>query len=470
MTSLIPLSTCIARFKNVIVCGLFLIIVGNSTEASAQYLICNRSILPITTAIGYRDGGNWVASGWWTIWPEECATALSQINGRRHLYYYAQARNYTYEWSGGPDSASFCVTDAAMDGLPDGDCATKQLFSAIDLGEQPPQTYTTTLQCTTCKLPEFKYDKAAKRVTVYHLIKRSFSGKNIFFPVYGTFDLNIDNVLNVLTASAVLDFDMSDFQKKLPGLVQNQAQTSNDCGDNFSVNSVSVQRAGSNAGVRAATHYEKWLCTYADLPQITCEPTWIVLPGLKTKGIPTCETVCEDTWIEGFGIKTKGLPSCSEECEDTWIETEGVKTNGPPACTNHGMQTVRTSHNKLFSQGGSITITITPSVGLGSAIQFLPEVTDVQLSGLGQTFANLFGINTKKIAQDVLSHSIDPDSMKLITPPEFSKFVTLNDANFYSGSDGSLRMKAQGIFKITGPDAISLCKQYWPEGKCATVQ
>jgi hypothetical protein len=141
-----------------------------------------------------------------------------------------------------------------------------------------------------------------------------------------------------------------------------------------------------------------------------------------------------------------------------------------PQCTNHGMETVRTSHNVVLQQGGSVNVSIAPVVVSGAQIAFPPVVTDARLDGFGQQIADLLKVNVKGTAQEFLDGSIDRNSLSLITPPEFRKFLSISSAKFSGLTDGSLRMVARGNFRITGPDALALCNQFWPAGKCASVE
>ena len=429
------------------------------SPAKAGLSFCNRSALPITTAVGSYDEAGWFVSGWWKLWPNDCAMVLGGRLSNKNYYYYGKADNKLYEWSVDSDQR-FCVTSNVMNQYrTQANCANTLPFGKIDIGDQALDDYPFSFSCPNCKLPNFKYNKDAGTVSVYHVIKTNFAGTDVYMTVDGRFQVTIDNGNNLINATASLDFDMSNFQRKLPGIAMQQVRMSDDCGDNFSINSVSVSPDQPSATLSANGHYERWLCTSADLPQITCEDTWI-----ETKGLPTCETDCEDTWIEFLGVKTKGVPECTVSCEDTWIKTKGI-----PACTNHGMKTVRTSHNKLVEQGGSLSVSIAPSIFSGSSIRFTPVVTDVHVDGFAQTVVDFFKLDLKKIVQNILDSSIDESLLSVIAPDEFKNIVTLNSVNFYSGVGGSLRMSAAGTVKITGPEALKLCQQFWPQGKCFAI-
>jgi uncharacterized membrane protein len=316
----------------------FLVFFANTRPATAGLMFCNKAPLPITTAVGFNDGSSWVASGWWKIWPGECATVLSENLSSGSYYYYAKEENKKYQWMGDSE-ATFCVSSDVMNHLRDEDCKnnpslTTQFFGQVEVSQSEGGSHTVTLSCPQCKLTDYKYDIASRTATVYHVIKHSQGGVDIYIPVRGNFNFKLDDVANILTAEAIFNFDMSHFQRKIPQIVQREVQQSDDCGYNYSVNSVSFTPDGDRADLKAAVHYERWLCTYADLPQISCEDTWITTPGIKTKGVPTCTTTCEDTWVEAFGIKTKGIPACSLTCTDNWIETDGIMTKDPPQCSS----------------------------------------------------------------------------------------------------------------------------------------
>jgi uncharacterized membrane protein len=449
---------------------LFSIAVGClAHSAAADLRLCNNTKMPLETAVGYYNEGAWYTDGWWDVWPNDCSTVITGKLSQRNYYLYAESFGKFFRWGG---DAEFCVIPEQMTRLSNDACEKTEKFYKVDIGDKVVDEYTSRLSCPDCQLPKFRYNKQKQSVTGYHVLNFDEYGQNITIPVESYSAISLEDGDKQLTATTTLYVDLSNIQSKIEAIAQNFLSSSDDCGDNLAVRKASLAVSGRSAEMQVEARYSRWLCTYADLPQITCEDTWITAPGLKTKGVPSCGTYCEDTWIItdlpfGGEFKTKGLPTCEVRCEDTWIETPGLKTKGVPKCTNHGIKTVRTSHNKILQQSGGLTVSIEPSV-VGNQISLNPSVTSVQLEGFAQVFVDLLNIDLKQIAQSLLDSAIDPGELTLAIPPDMRDFTTLEDAKFVD-EDGELWLSVAGKFEITGSDALTLCKRFWPEGKCEAV-
>jgi uncharacterized membrane protein len=290
--------------------ALFLIVIaGWPFSAHAGFQFCNRSDMPIQTAIGYNNGTTWLTEGWWEIWPGDCKTPLSGDITQKYYYVYAETyHNDFFVWEGDTPG---CVSDAAFTmAFNQCDPSTKK-FRKVDTGDEVSANFEYGFSCSSCELPQFRYDSASKKITAFHVVDTVVEGSRVYIPIYGTFVLALDSSANVIRVGARLDLDMTYVQRQFGSIARSAFNQDDDCGDNFSVNSVALRPNGTAAEMTANATYEKWYCTYADLPQVKCE----------------------DTWIEGLGIKTKGIPDCT-----TWMDT------------------VQTSKNKLFQQSGSLRV------------------------------------------------------------------------------------------------------------------
>jgi uncharacterized membrane protein len=388
--------------------------------AHADFKLCNRSEMPIYTAIKYNNGTMWITEGWWRLWPGDCKTPLRGNIDQKYYYVYANSSDDFFVWKG--DSYG-CVRDEpfTMNAHQCEPNSTKQ-FRTVDTGDAVLSDYEYSFTCSDCKLPQYRYDSSSKRITAYHVVDELIENTRVYVPIHGTFDLRLDNNANLIRVSARLDLDMAYVQRQFGSIASSAFNQEDDCGDNFSVNSVSLRPSGTSAEMGANATYAKWYCTYADLPQIKCE----------------------DTWIESdvLGFKTKGVPDCT-----TWVDT------------------VQTSKNKLFQQSGSLTVSIAPSLANRYSIYLNPTVIQADLDGLGQTFANLLGVNMKNVAQNLLSGGLDPAQLTFAMPEELRDVTQLNEAHF-EASNGDLHLAATGTFTIDTSAAIRLCRQFWSSGQC----
>ncbi len=61
-----------------------------STAAEAKYDYCNNTSYVLRAAIAYKDEGEWVSRGWWTLLPGKCRTVLPQELKAKAYYTYAE--------------------------------------------------------------------------------------------------------------------------------------------------------------------------------------------------------------------------------------------------------------------------------------------------------------------------------------------------------------------------------------------
>lgn len=114
--------------------------------ASAELRFCNQSDSQMLTAVGFKENGRWVSSGWYTIDPEDCRVVLSGNLRSRYYYAHAHTPSRAREWGNG---YTFCVTNRAFNSLPDGNCSERtEEFSQVDT--QNYTSYTWNFTCDSC--------------------------------------------------------------------------------------------------------------------------------------------------------------------------------------------------------------------------------------------------------------------------------------------------------------------------------
>jgi uncharacterized membrane protein len=111
--------------------------------AFAAFTVCNKTSLPVRTAIGHFDGTNWTSEGWWAVQPNACVPILTgPLQGR--FYYLYASDGAAGTWEG---KTHFCVApekrfrSVGRDG-----CAKRGFdrrgFFEIDTGKKPDWTQT----------------------------------------------------------------------------------------------------------------------------------------------------------------------------------------------------------------------------------------------------------------------------------------------------------------------------------------
>jgi uncharacterized membrane protein len=114
-----------------------------AAPASAAFRVCNKSDLPVRTALGRFDGTSWTSEGWWTIQPKACAGLLSGPLDARYYYLYATDGG-AGTWEG---NTHFCVApDMRFRAVGRGRCAARGFdrrgFFQVDTGKNPDWTQT----------------------------------------------------------------------------------------------------------------------------------------------------------------------------------------------------------------------------------------------------------------------------------------------------------------------------------------
>lgn len=105
-----------------------------ATPAAAELRLCNKSDVPQSVAVGYKDGDTWVSEGWWQIAPGDCATPIRAELSARYYYYAVSAPGQQFDGEG----YMFCTDSAAFTIEGDTECEargyTRRSFRAIDTG------------------------------------------------------------------------------------------------------------------------------------------------------------------------------------------------------------------------------------------------------------------------------------------------------------------------------------------------
>lgn len=81
-----------------LVAGLLLAV---SSEARAEFNVCNKTKERVAVALGYRQQGVWMSQGWWNIEPARCATLLPGKLSETKYYLYADAKAHNWFMGGG---------------------------------------------------------------------------------------------------------------------------------------------------------------------------------------------------------------------------------------------------------------------------------------------------------------------------------------------------------------------------------
>jgi uncharacterized membrane protein len=112
-----------------------------ASPAHAAFNVCNKTSLPVRTAIGRFDGTSWSSQGWWTIRPGACTAVLTgPLQGR--FYYLYASDGGAGTWDG---KTRFCVApNASFKSIGRGDCAKRGFdrrgFFEVDTGKKPDWT------------------------------------------------------------------------------------------------------------------------------------------------------------------------------------------------------------------------------------------------------------------------------------------------------------------------------------------
>jgi uncharacterized membrane protein len=396
-----------------------IIVSALATDGEAGLRYCNRTPVPLDTAVGMSESGRWVSSGWWYVLPEECVEVIA--GPLRERYYYTYAENTATGWSWGGRS-TFCARSAAFTGLPDGDCQGRGLraleFSEVDTGDDTSRTVD--FVCSTCQLPHFTVDPDRRRITVAHVLKESMANRLVYLPVEGS--LVIEASPAAATISVRLTSDLRHLQRMMPDIVSGQANKDEECHDRVHTHGVRLTPDGPAARLAVSARYEKWHCTYADVPQVRCKDTWIRVGPVKTKGVPHCTTT---------------------------------------------VQTTRTSKTKLIQQTGHMRLALHAEVEGRASLGIRAEVVDVSLDGLGGFLASLFRVDLKGLAQRRIEDAIGGRSLLWALPEELRDVVSFREARFRDLGEDRLAAQVEGAVTVDLGVVRRLCRRFTQLSGCA---
>ncbi len=106
----------------------------SSSPAQAELQLYNQTHRPLSIAIGYKSGDDWVSEGWWNIDPRDCKTVVSGDLTNRYYYYHEADPGFSGE------NYAFCTTEQPFTITGDKNCAErgfdKDFFSIIDTGTE----------------------------------------------------------------------------------------------------------------------------------------------------------------------------------------------------------------------------------------------------------------------------------------------------------------------------------------------
>lgn len=79
-----------------------------SSNAWADFRVCNATQRKVGVAIGYRAKTGWMSEGWWQIEPASCKTLIDGDLSSRFYYLYAEDADGAERWNG---AVNMCVSE-----------------------------------------------------------------------------------------------------------------------------------------------------------------------------------------------------------------------------------------------------------------------------------------------------------------------------------------------------------------------
>lgn len=79
-----------------------------SSNAYADFRVCNATQRKVGVAIGYRTKTGWISEGWWQIEPTSCKALIDGDLSSRFYYLYAEDADGTQKWNG---AVTMCVSE-----------------------------------------------------------------------------------------------------------------------------------------------------------------------------------------------------------------------------------------------------------------------------------------------------------------------------------------------------------------------
>lgn len=111
--------------------------VATTSEARADFRVCNATQSLVGVAIGYRAKTGWVTEGWWHVDPSTCKTLIEGNLSSRYYYLYAEDAERGGRWEG---DIRMCVAEKEFKIAGINDCFARGFqragFLEYDTGEQ----------------------------------------------------------------------------------------------------------------------------------------------------------------------------------------------------------------------------------------------------------------------------------------------------------------------------------------------
>lgn len=108
-----------------------------STQARADFRVCNATQNLVGVSIGYRAKAGWITEGWWHIEGSSCKTLIEGALSSRFYYLYAEDAERGGRWDG---PINMCVAEKEFKIAGVADCFARGFqragFQEYDTGEQ----------------------------------------------------------------------------------------------------------------------------------------------------------------------------------------------------------------------------------------------------------------------------------------------------------------------------------------------
>lgn len=79
-----------------------------TSDAKADFRVCNGTNSMVGVAIGYRSAAGWTSEGWWRLDPTSCKALIEGQLTSRYYYLYAEDANGEARWAG---DINLCVAE-----------------------------------------------------------------------------------------------------------------------------------------------------------------------------------------------------------------------------------------------------------------------------------------------------------------------------------------------------------------------
>ncbi|MBO6717497.1 MAG: DUF1036 domain-containing protein [Rhizobiaceae bacterium] len=112
-------------------------LVAFSSQARADFRVCNATQTLVGVSIGYRAATGWITEGWWHVEASTCKTLIEGQLASRYYYLYAEDAERGGRWEG---PITMCVAEREFKIAGVNDCFARGFqragFQEYDTGEQ----------------------------------------------------------------------------------------------------------------------------------------------------------------------------------------------------------------------------------------------------------------------------------------------------------------------------------------------